>query len=588
LGASSNPAFHRQTQQIHEKGLRENSPMGHSLRLGSCALAGVLAFGLHIKGCGKNSGTSNSDPKPAPASRSSALEAADPPPAPLADPNVLTFHNDNMRTGQNLNESVLTPANVNFASFGKVAFLKVQGKVDAQPLYVSKLNVAGKKRNVVFVVTEHDLAYAFDADTFTQLWRVSLVPPGETPSDKRDCEQIEPEIGITSTPVIDLSAGPHGTMYVVAMSKDSSDNYFHRLHALDLATGADERSPQAITATFPGTGANSSHGRVAFDPKQYEERSALLLSNGTIFTTWASHCDHEPYNGWVIALSAATLKRVSAMSLTPNGTEGSIWMTGNGPAADEAGNIYLVNGNGTFDSALDAHGFPAEADFGNSFLKLTSRGSYIGVYDYFTMHNTAAESNGDEDLGSGGVVLLPDVNDASGRIRHLAIGAGKDQVIYVVDRDAMGKFNPNNDGAIYQELPNALGGAEFASPAYFNGSVYYGAYLSPLKAFPIANGLLATLPSSQSANRFDYPGTTPSVSASGNSNAIVWAVEDVNTNGVLHAFDATNLASELYNSNRAANGRDHFSDNKFITPMIAGGKVFVGTQTGVIVFGSLQ
>ena len=564
--------------------------MGHSLRLGSCALAlaGVFAAGIHLKGCGKNSGPSKTDPKPDPPGQSSALEAADPPPPVLTDPYVLTFHNDNMRTGQNLNEGILTPANVNSASFGKVASLKVQGKVDAQPLYVSNLTIAGKKRNVVFVVTEHDLAYAFDADTFAQLWRVSLVPTGETPSDKRDCEQIEPEIGITSTPVIDLTAGPHGTMYVVAMTKDTSDNYFQRLHALDITTGADERPAQAITATNPGNGANSKGGRVSFDPKQYEERAALLLSNGMIFTTWASHCDHEPYNGWVIALSAATLKRVSALSLTPNGTEGSIWMTGNGPATDQAGNIYLLNGNGTFDSALDAHGFPSESDFGNSFLKLNASGSYLGVYDYFTMHNTAAESNGDEDLGSGGVLLLPDLSDGSGRIRHLAVGAGKDQVIYVVDRDAMGKFNPNNDSAIYQMLPNALGGAEFASPAYFNGVVYYGAYLSQLKAFPLVKGLLASLPSSQSANRFDYPGTTPSISASGKSNAIVWAVEDVNVNGVLHAFDATNLARELYNSNQAPNGRDHFSDNKFITPMIAGGKVFVGTQTGVIVFGQLH
>jgi outer membrane protein assembly factor BamB len=556
--------------------------MGHSLRLGSCALAVV---GIFLNGCNRKSGPSKSDPPPA--SHLPAVHAADPPADPLADPNVLTFHNDNMRSGQNLNEGNLTPANVNSAGFGKVAFLRVQGKVDAQPLYVSKLTVAGRKRNVVFVVTEHDLAYAFDADTFAQLWRVSLLAPGETPSDKRDCEQIEPEIGITSTPVIDRNAGPHGTMYVVAMSKDSRDDYFHRLHALDLTTGADEHPPQIITASFPGSGPNSNQGRVTFDAKQYEDRAALLLSSGIIFTTWASHCDHEPYNGWVIAFRASTLKRVSALNLTPNGTEGSIWMTGNGPASDEAGNIYLLNGNGTFDSSLDSHGFPVDDDFGNSFLRLDSEGNRLGVYDYFTMHNTAAESNGDEDLGSGGVLLLPDVSDASGKLRHLAVGAGKDQVIYVVDRDAMGKFNPNNDNAIHQALPNALGGAEFASPAYFNGSVYYGAYLAPLKAFPITNALLASSPSSQTANRFDYPGTTPSISARGSSNAIVWAVEDVNTRGVLHAFDATNLASELYNSNQAANGRDHFSDNKFITPMIAGGKVFVGTQSGVAVFGLL-
>lgn len=553
---------------------------------GLLAFAALIIFGFRMPGCGDAPRNAGVDPKPDSTKLAAAAQAADPLPA-LTAPNVLTYHNDPMRTGQNLNEATLTLANVNSATFGKVAFLKVQGKVDAEPLYVSNLVIAGRKHDVVFVVTEHDLAYAFDADTFAQLWRVSLLRPGETPSDKRDCEQIEPEIGITSTPVVDLTAGPHGTMYVVAMSKDSGDNYFHRLHALDITTGADEYPPQTVSADFPGTGPNSENGRVVFDPKQYEDRSALLLSNGLIFTTWASHCDHEPYNGWVITFSAATLKRASAISLTPNGSEGSIWMTGNGPATDQDGYIYLLDGNGTFDSALDDHGFPAEGDFGNGFLKLAANGNNLGVYDYFVMHNAAAESNGDEDLGSGGALVLPDMKDASGKVRHLAVGAGKDQVIYVVDRDAMGKFNPSNDNAVYQELPNALGGAEFASPAYFNNTVYYGAYLGQLKAFPIVNARLAALPSSQSATRFDYPGTTPSISGAGNSNAIVWAVEAVNTAGVLHAYDASNLAHELYNSNQAG-ARDHFVDNKFIVPMIAGGKVFVGTTTGVIVFGLLR
>ncbi len=556
--------------------------MGYSLRLGTCmlAFAAILVSGLRMWGC------NDMDPKPA-TNASATAQPADPPPTVPADPIVWTYHNDSMRSGQNLNETILTPANVASATFGKVAYLKVQGKVDAEPLYVSNLKIVGKKHNVVFVVTEHNLAYAFDADTFAQLWRVSLGAAGEVPSDKRDCEQTEPEIGITATPVIDLNAGPRGTMYVVATSKDSSENYYHRLHALDLTTGADERPAQVISADFPGNGPNSTNGRVVFDRKQYKERAALLLSNGLIFTTWASHCDHEPYNGWVIALSATTLKPVTAISLTPNGTEGSIWMTGNGPAVDQAGNIYSLDGNGTFDSALDAHGFPAELDFGNAFLKLSVQGNALGVYDYFAMHNTAAESNGDEDLGSGGILLLPDVKDASGKTRHLAVGAGKDQVIYVVDRDSMGKFNPGNDNAIYQELPNALGGAEFASPAYFNGVVYYGAYLSPLKAFPVVNAFLANSPSSQSATRFDYPGTTPSISANGNSNAIVWAAENANTAGVLHAYDATNLGRELYNSNQAGN-RDHFVNNKFIVPMVAGGKIFVGTPNGVIVFGLLH
>lgn len=556
-----------------------------SLRLGKCvlALAILMGFATYLTGCDKSSRSSKLDPKP-----STAVQAADPPgdPPPVADPNVLTFHNDVMRTGQNLNEGILTPANVNSANFGKVAFLKVKGKVDAEPLYVSKLAILGKPRNVLFVVTEHDMAYAFDADTFALLWSISLVGSDETPSDKRDCEQIEPEIGITATPVIDLNVGPHGMMYVVAMSKNGEEEYFQRLHALDITTGAEEHPAQAIAATFPGNGPNSSHGHVTFDPKQYEERAGLLLSNGVIYTTWASHCDHEPYNGWIIGFNETTLKRVSAISLTPNGSEGAIWMTGDGPAADPAGNVYVLTGNGTFDSNLGPTGFPAERDFGNSFLRLTTQGNSLSIYDYFSMHNNAAESNGDEDLGSGGVLLLPDMKDTSGKVRHLAVGAGKDQVIYVVNRDAMGKFNPSNDNAVYQELPNALGGAEFASPAYFNNTVYYGAYLAPLKAFPIVNAMLATTPSSQSANRFDYPGTTPSISANGTTNGIVWSVENANS-GVLHAFDAANLAHELYNSSQAGT-RDQFYDNKFIAPMVAGGKVFVGTPTGVMVFGLLH
>jgi len=228
-------------------------------------LAALLVLGFRMPGCNDSPRTASVDPKPAAANAARTTQGTDPPPVPVAVPNVLTYHNDVMRTGQNLNETVLSPANVNSGSFGKVGFLKVQGKVDAEPLYVSNLNIAGKKHNVVFVVTEHDLAYAFDADTFAQLWRVSLLRPGETPSDKRDCEQIEPEIGITSTPVIDLKAGPHGTMYVVTMSKDSNDNYFHRLHALDLGTGSEKFSaPVTIAAQVPGTGDGSINGIVYF------------------------------------------------------------------------------------------------------------------------------------------------------------------------------------------------------------------------------------------------------------------------------------------------------------------------------------
>ena len=500
--------------------------------------------------------------------------------------NVLTVHNDNVRTGQNLSETILTPSNVNSASFGKLGILPVDGLVDAQPLYVSDLTVAGSAHNVVFVVTEHDSVYAFDADTFTPLWHVTVLGAGETTSDNRGCSQVTPEIGITSTPAIDLSAG---AIFAVAMSKDASGNYHQRLHALDITTGAElNGSPVTIQASFPGTGENSSNGNVVFDPAQYKERAGLLLLNHVIYTGWASHCDIQPYTGWLISYSESTLQQASVLNVTPNGSEGSIWMSGAGLAADTLGNIYFLDANGTFDDTLDANGFPVHGDFGNAFLKVSTSGNHLAVADYFTMFNTDAESNADEDLGSGGALVLPDLMDGSGNTWHLAVGAGKDAHIYVVNRDSMGKFNPNNDSAIYQEIDGALSGSVFAMPAYFNNTVYFGAVGDSLKAFSIANAKLAAAPASNSATAFGYPGTSPSISANGSANGIVWAVEDSGGTGILHAYDATNLARELYNSNQAAGSRDQFADNKFITPMIANGKVYVGTPNSVVVFGLLQ
>jgi hypothetical protein len=283
-----------------------------------------------------------------------------------------------------------------------------------------------------------------------------------------------------------------------------------------------------------------------------------------------------------MAFSADTLTQTSVLNLIPNGSEGGIWMAGTAPAADASGNIYFLVGNGTFETTLNAQGFPASGDCGNCFVKL-STSSGLALADYFTMRNTISESNADADLGSGGALVLPDLVDAGGTTRHIAVGAGKDSLIYVVDRDSMGKFNPNTD-QIYQEISGQLGGGVFSMPAYFNGTVYYGAVSDALKAFPVASAKLAGTPSSQSTHTFGYPGTTPSISANGTSNGIVWAVDN---GGILFAFDATNLTTELYNSNQAANNRDHFSGNKFITPVVANGKVYVGTSNSVAVFGLL-
>src|SRR5882724_947191 len=502
---------------------------------------------------------------------------------------VNTYHYDNGRSGQNLNESTLTPANVSITKFGKLGSFTVDGKVDGQPLYLSNVAIpTSGNKNILYVVTEHGSVYAFDADTISGntsafLWKTSTLLSGETSSDSRGCSQVSPEIGITATPVIDRTRGPHGAIYVVAMSKNGS-NYFQRLHALDLATGAELfGGPMTITAQYPGTGDNSNGTNVIFDPKQYKERPGLLQVGGTIYTTWSSHCDIRPYTSWVMAFSADTLAQTSVLNLVPNGSDGGIWMAGTAPAADPAGNLFFIIGNGDFDTTLDNKGFPANGNCGNCFVKLSTSGG-LRLADYFTPHNTVSESNADQDFGSGGGMLIVDVVDAGGHTRHLSVGAGKDSLIYVVDRDAMGKFNSTTD-QIYQEISGQLGGGVFSMPAYFNSNVYYGAVGDALKAFPIIGGKLKATPATQSTHRFSYPGTTPSVSANGTTNGIVWAIE--NSGAVLYAFDANDLTKELYDSNQAANNRDHFSGNKFITPIVVNGKVYVGTATSVAVFGLL-
>jgi hypothetical protein len=507
--------------------------------------------------------------------------------APVVDAaDVLTYHNDIGRTGQNLNEPTLTPGNVKSSTFGRLFTISVDGKVDAQPLYVSSVAISGQgTRNLLMVATEHGSVYAFDADTGSQIWKVSTLKSGETTSDNRSCDQVTPEIGVTGTPVIDRTRGPNGAIYLVAMSKDGSGNYFQRLHALDLTTGAELfGGPKTVQATYPGTGDNSSNGIVTFDPGQYKERPGLLLLNGLVYTAWGSHCDAQPYTGWVMGYDAGTLAQTTVLNVTPNGTEGGIWMAGAGIASDSSGNIYVLDGNGDFDTTLNSNGFPANGNFGNAFLKISTSGG-LGVADYFEMNNEAQENGSDTDLGSGGAMVLPDQTDNTGKAWHLAVGAGKDGNLYLVNRDSMGKFTSNN-GNIYQELAGVLPGGIWAMPAYFNGRIYYGPVGSPIFAFQFSNAKLLTSAAAQTSNGFGYPGAIPSISANNTSNGIVWAAEN-NSPAVLHAYDAGTL-QELYNSNQAAGSRDHFgTGNKFIAPMITNGKVYVGTTSGVGVFGLL-
>jgi hypothetical protein len=498
---------------------------------------------------------------------------------------VTTYHNDIARTGQNTTETILTQSNVNSTTFGLLRNLSVDGRVDAEPLYLSQLAIFGGVHNVVFIATEHDSVYAFDSDTGAQLWTVSLLGSGETPSDDRGCSQVSPEIGVTSTPVIDRTAGAHGILYAVAMSKNGS-TYFQRLHALDINTGTElEGGPVTLQATYPGTGANSSGGQVVFDPKQYKERAALLLLNGVVYTSWASHCDDSPYTAWIMGYNQTTLAQTSILNLTPNGNEGSIWQSGGGLAADPQGNIYALIANGTFDTTFDANGFPSKQDYGNGYVKVSTTGGTLKVADYFNMSNTVSESGADADLGSGGAMVLPDLNFGTAGTLNLAVGAGKDGNLYVVNRNNLGKFSPSSNN-VYQEIPSALPNGVWGVPAYFNNTVYYCDVNGTLKSFSITNGKLATTPVHTGAS-FTYPGVLPSVSANGASNGIVWAIENTGT-VVLHAYAANDLTQELYNSNQAANSRDHFgSGNKFITPMIADGKVFAATTNSVAVFGLL-
>jgi hypothetical protein len=501
---------------------------------------------------------------------------------PVHAQDVLTYHNNNARTGVNPKETILAPANVNVANFGRLLTIPADGLVDAQPLYLHALTVAGAVHNVLIVATEHGTVYAFDADSGVNLWHITTLKAGETTSDDRGCGQVTPEIGITSTPAILRPKTGNPVIYVVAMSKDSTGKYHQRLHALDATTGKELRKgPVDIAATYAGTGDNSSGGNVIFDPGAYKERAGLLMIGNTVYLAWASHCDIRPYTGWIMGYNINTLAQTTVLNVTPNGNEGAIWGAGAGMATDGAGNIFLLDANGDFDTTLNASGFPANGDYGNAFLRLTTTGG-LAVADYFEMDNESQENSGDVDLGSGGTLLVT-AKDSTGKVWSLAIGAGKDTNLYVVDRTNLGKFNSGSN-KIYQELSGVLPGGIWSMPAAFGGRIYYGPVNSPILAFQFKNAKLLLAATAKTSNSFGYPGSTPSVSANTGTNGIVWAAENTNP-AVLHAYNATTLI-ELYNSNQAANSVDHFGNgNKYVTPTIANGKVYVGTTNGVGVFG---
>jgi hypothetical protein len=498
---------------------------------------------------------------------------------------VLTFHNNNARTGADLKETTLTLANVNVNTFGRLFTLSVDGKVDAQPLYLSAVNVSGVTHNVLIVATEHGSVYAFDADSGAAIWKITTLQSGETTSDDRGCDQVIPEIGISATPVIARPAGSNGVIYLVGMSKDSSGAYHQRLHALEAASGSElNNGPVEISAKYPGTGDNSSGGYVIFDPGQYKERSGLMLAGGIVYLAWASHCDIRPYTGWIMGYSAATLAQKTVLNVTPNGNEGAFWGSGAGLATDGA-SLYVLDANGYFDTTLTSSGFPNQGDFGNSVLKISTGGGSLKVADYFEMFNQQQENDGDVDLGSGGALVLPAMKDSSNTSWQLLAAAGKDGNLYIVNRANLGKFSPTTNN-IYQEFDGALPGGMWGMPAYSGGRLYFGPVGQPLLAFQFKNAKLTATPVAKSANSFAYPGATVSISSNNGTNGIVWAAENTDP-AVLHAYRVSNL-QELYNTNQAANGRDQFgTGNKFIVPTIANGKVYVGTTNGVGVFGLL-
>lgn len=556
---------------------------------------------------------------------------------------VWTFHNDNLRTGQNLGETELTPAKVK-AGFGKLFSHTVDGVVYAQPLVLQGVNVAGKgKHDVVYVATEHDSVFAFDASSADgpnakPLWQVGFLNPGAgvttvpangQPHGENDVgtTDLMPEIGITGTPVIDV---PGGTLYVVAKTKERIGGHTHfvqRLHALDVGSGAEKHGgPVVIADTISDPGqppqfvsgplvagageSNDGQGHVVFNALRQHQRPALALNNGVVYVSWAAHGDQPPFHGWLVGYDAQTLKAVAMFNTTPNAVSpdsnhlaaGGLWMSGAPPAIDAQGTLYFATGNGIFDTAFDAGGFPNRGDYGNSVLKVTPdptstpthpniNGWGLKIADYFTPHNQAVLEVIDGDLGSGGVLLLP---DQPAPRPHLLVAAGKEGTIYLLDRDQMGKFHQGNDDQIVQSLPKAVGGAHmprlYSSPAFFNNRVYYQGVDDVLKAFEIQNGKLSAAPVMTGKPRNPFRGGTPSISANGNAAGIVWTIsstDPLQSPAILRAYDANDLSTELYNSDTAGTHDQPGGAVKFSVPTIANGKVYVGTQFGLAVFGLL-
>ena len=527
---------------------------------------------------------------------------------------VWTYHNDNRRSGLNANETILNLTNVNATTFGKLFSYAVDGYVHAQPLYVPNLNIQCRgTHNVFFIATEHNTVYAFDADSAGAagglLWKTNLGVAAVTTVagvftnrnfgaryNNNAFTDIVPEVGITGTPVIDPATG---TLYVDVFTGAVGvgvTNYFHRLHALNLTNGTERSfSPVLVTASVAGTGLDSVGGKVTFNARQENQRCALTLAGGIVYVAFAGYADTNPYHGWIIGFNATNLVQLTnyVFNTTPNSTiatyganaaEGGIWMGGGGLSVDENTNLFFETGNGIFNVTNNS----GKTEYGDSFVKLSTTNG-LAVADYFTPYNQFTLQANDTDLGSGGLLLLP---DQPGAFPHLLAGAGKEGKIYLINRDQMTTGNNHFDSTnsidfVAQTLPSKIKGS-FDTPAYFNGRIYYAGNGDNLKAIALTSGLMSSTDVlTNTARTFTFPGATPSISANGTNSGIIWALR-MGTPQLLVACNATNFTTELYNSGQAAGNRDQLANGtKFAAPVVADGKVFVGSSNSVSVFGLL-
>lgn len=505
---------------------------------------------------------------------------------------AVTYKGDNQHTGQYSHETILNTSNVTVSQFGKRVTYPVDGQVYAQPLFVPDLVINGATHNVVFIATEHDSVYAFDADQTTAvapLWHTSFLINGATTPSNTDvsCNDMVPETGITGTPVIDTSAN---AIYLVAVTKENG-SIVDRLHVLDITTGADKAgSPTTIQATYTGTGSGSQNGTLTFNPHQQRQRANLLQANGQIYVAFSSYCDNYPYQGWIFGYTynGSAFQQAEVYNSDANGSDGGIWGSGGALTADANGYIYTLTGNGDFN--LNTNGPNA----GDSFLKFNAQ---LQLQDYMTPFNNDCLRKNDADLGSGGSLLIPGQNRQ--------IGGGKEGRIYVLDTTNMGKYtaDPNLvcgtteeqrvdiDKVLQEFAPGTVGGI-YSNPSYWNGGtngqyVYFDGNGSSTKAFQLNNGLLSTSSTSHTPESFGFTGGNAVISSNGTTagTGIVWIIDP---NAVLRAYDATNLASELYNSNQNSTRDKLDSYIKFTAPTVANGEVFVGTGSTLTIFGLLS